>query len=164
MRDMFKDADLFQGLSPEGTRQLSAIGRSRSVAAGDYLFLLGDSAECLYLVTEGTVELCLPMTLGGIVKDIPVESATAGKALGWSALVKPYRFTLSARAAGPVQVIGFPRSELQKLFDAAPDVGHRFLANLSELVGVRLLTFQALWVRELQRTLLAESQHHGDAR
>jgi CRP-like cAMP-binding protein len=163
MHEVLKDADLFQGLSLDAIRRLSAIGRSRDLAAGDYLFLLGDSAECLYLVAKGTVELCLPMSLSGVVKDIMVESAIAGKALGWSAMVKPYRFTLSARAAEPAEVIGFPRGELQQLFDAAPDLGNRFLANLSELVGLRLLTFQALWVRELQRALLTESRHRPDA-
>lgn len=163
MQEVLKDADLFQGLNPDSLRRLSGIGRSRVLATGDYLFLLGDSAECLYVVAWGTVDLCLPMSLGGAVKDIPVESATAGRALGWSALVKPYRFTLSARAAEPTEVIGFPRGELQELFSAAPDLGNRFLANLSELVGLRLLTFQALWVRELQRALLQESQHRPAA-
>lgn len=163
MRDVFKDADLFRGLSPEGIRRISAIGRTRILAPGEYLFLLGDSAECLYVVAAGTVELCLPMSLGSIVKDILVESATVGKALGWSALVKPYRFTLSARSAGQAEVIGFPRGELEDLFDAFPEAGVRFLANLSELVGVRLLTFQALWVRELHQALVAESQHQAGA-
>lgn len=159
MHDVLRDADLFQGMSPDGIRRLSAIGRSRVLAAGDYLFLLGDHAECLYVVAAGSVDLCLPMSLRGVVRDIPVESATVGKALGWSALVKPYRFTLSARAAEPAEVIGFARGELQGLFDVAPEVGNRLLANLSELVGVRLLTFQALWVRELQRALDAESEY-----
>lgn len=164
MHDVLKDVDLFRGFNLDGIRRLSAIGRSRSLAAGDYLFLLGDSAECLYVVARGTVDLCLPMSLSGVVKDIPVESATAGKALGWSALVKPYRFTLSARATGPAEVIGLPRCELQQLFGFAPELEIRFLANLSEFVGLRLLTFQMLWVRELQRALLAESPHRPDAR
>jgi CRP-like cAMP-binding protein len=164
MHEVLKDADLFQGFNLGDLGKLSAIARSRILSEGDYLFLLGDNAECLYVVVKGTVELCLPMALGGIVKDIPVESASAGKALGWSALVKPYRFTLSARASEPAEVIGFPRAALEQLINASPDLGNRFLANLSELVGLRLLTFQALWVRELQRTLLAESQHRTDAR
>lgn len=163
MHDVFKDSDLFQGFSLDDIERLSAIGRSQSLAAGDYLFLLGDHAECLYVVASGTMELCLPMSLRGIVKDIPVESATAGRALGWSALVKPYRFTLSARASEPTEVIGFPREALQQLFGDAPGLGNRFLANLSELVGLRLLTFQALWVRELQHALLAESPRRADA-
>lgn len=163
MHEVLKDADLFQGCNLDDIRRISAIGRSRVLAAGDYLFLLGDRAECLYVVARGTVDLCLPMALGGIVKDIPVESADAGKALGWSALVKPYRFTLSARAVEPAEVIGFARCDLQQLFDAAPEVGNRLLTNLSGLVGLRLLTFQALWVRELQRALLTESQHRPGA-
>lgn len=164
MDDVLGDADLFQGFNRQDIRRLWPVGRSRSLAAGDYLFLLGDAAECLYIVARGTVDLCLPMPLGGTVKDILVESATAGKALGWSALVRPYRFTLSARASEAAEVIGFPRGELQQLFAVAPDIGNRFLANLSELMGLRLLTFQALWVRELQRALVAESDRRTGKR
>jgi CRP/FNR family cyclic AMP-dependent transcriptional regulator len=163
MHDVLKDADLFEGFSVDGILRLSKIGRWRVLAAGEYLFLLGDTADCLYVVASGTVDLCLPMTLRGVVKDIPVESASPGKALGWSALVKPYRFTLSARAAEPAEVIGFPRAEMHQLFAGAPDLGNRLFANLAELVGVRLLTVQALWVRELQRALETESQYRAEA-
>lgn len=161
MERVFSEADLFRGLSLADVGRLAEIGRTRALAAGDYLFLLGDSADFLYVVAKGAVDLCLPMTVGAVVKDIPVESATTGKALGWSALVKPYRFTLSARATEATEVIGFPRSDLQRLFDASPELGKRFLGNLTELVGVRLLTFQALWVRELQRAVLTESNKRG---
>ena len=160
MDSVLMTAELFQGLRTSGIERLFAIGRTRSLANGEYLFLLGDSAECIYVVTSGTVHLCLPLMVGGVVSDVPVEAATAGKALGWSALVKPYRFTLSARAANESTVIGFPRAELQQLFDREPDLGRRFLANLSELVGLRLVTFQALWVRELQQAVLAEAQRN----
>lgn len=164
MYDVLKEADLFEGFSVDAILKLSAIARWRVLAAGEYLFLLGDTAECLYVVASGTVDLCLPMTLNGVVKDIPVESATPGKALGWSALVKPYRFTLSARAAQPAEVMSFARAELQRLFEAAPELGNRLFSNLAELVGLRLLTVQALWVRELQRALESESLHRVEAR
>jgi hypothetical protein len=48
------------------------------------------------------------------------------------------------------------------VFDAAPAVGYRFVSRLAEVVGFRLLTFQALWVRELQRAVLAETQHRAN--
>lgn len=157
MHEVFTHTELFHGFSLDDIWRLAAIGRTRDLDAGDYLFLLGDTAECVYVVASGTMELCLPMRVGGTVRDVRVETATAGRALGWSALVRPYRLTLSARAAEATTVIGFPRSELQVLFEAAPGLGTRFLANLAELVGVRLLTFQTLWVRELQHAVLAES-------
>jgi CRP-like cAMP-binding protein len=157
MDELLAQAELFEGLSRDGVRRLSEIARSRSLAAGEYLFLLGDDADHLYIVVSGNVELCFPMSLHGTVKDITVESAAGGQLLGWSALVKPYRFTLSARAAEPSVVVGFLRQDLMQLFETAPEIGYRFVTKLCELVGVRLLRFQALWVRELQRTLLNET-------
>jgi CRP/FNR family cyclic AMP-dependent transcriptional regulator len=159
MHEALTQSELFQDLSGEAVRRLAAIGRTRSLDAGEYLFLLGDSAEYLYVVVKGKVDLCCPVPLRGAVKDVPVESMGAGKLLGWSTVVRPYRFTLSARAAEPSEVVGFPRQSLLELFQTAPEIGYGFFTKLSELVGIRLLTFQALWVRELQRALLAETEH-----
>lgn len=157
MQELPAHTELFDGLEAGSLRRLAAIGLSRTLEAGDYLFLLGDRADVLYVVARGQVDLCFPMTIGGVVKDIPVESVPAGKALGWSALVQPYRFTLSARAAEQSDVLGFPRSELLQVFDESPAVGYHVLGRIAEIVGFRLLTFQALWARQLQRSILAES-------
>lgn len=151
MEGLLKQAELFEGLNDEGRRRVSGIGRQRTLRAGEYLFLLGDNASDFYVVTSGKVDLCFPMPLRGEVKDISVESVGVGQALGWSALVKPYRFTLSARATEPSEVVGFARRSLMELFEAEPGIGQAFFMRISELVGIRLATFQALWVRELQR-------------
>lgn len=156
MREFLSRPELFPGLDACGVERLAALGRTRSLGAGEYLFLLGDNADDFYLVIRGTMELCFPMSLRGAVKDISVESVGQGEILGWSALVKPYRFTLSARAAQPSEVLAFARRELLTLFQSEPAVGYAFLTKLSEVVGLRLLTFQALWARGLQQLLEAE--------
>lgn len=158
MNELLSRAELFENLGLEGIRRLSTIGQTRTLAEGEYLFLLGDNADYLYVVTRGKVDLCFPMSLRTVVQDVPVESAGPGKLVGWSAMVKPYRFTLSARAAEDSQVVGFRRHDLQQLFTSSPEIGLRLLTKLSEIVGIRLLMFQALWARELQRALLAESE------
>lgn len=149
---------LFEGLSDEGRRRLAAVVRRRTLATGEYLFLLGDNASDFFVVVKGKVDLCFPMRLRGVLKDFSVESVDVGQALGWSALVKPYRFTLSARATEPSEVICLSRHDLLELFEADPGVGYAFLTKVSEVVGIRLLTFQALWARELQRALESETQ------
>lgn len=151
MVELLRQAELFEDLSDEGLRRVSGIAHPRTLRAGEYLFLLGDDASDFFVVTRGNVDLCFPMPLRGQVKDIPVESVGVGKALGWSALVKPYRFTLSARATEPSELVSFPRRSLMELFDSDPQTGRAFFMRISELVGIRLVTFQALWVRELQR-------------
>ncbi len=161
MDELLRQSDVFQGLAGDEIRRLSAVARPQTLRAGEYLFLLGDHAGSLYIVLKGKVDLCFPMPLGGTVKDITVESATAGRSLGWSALVRPYRFTLSARATESSLVAAFARHDLLQLFDADAHIGRTLLTRISELVGIRLLTVQALWARELQRTLATETERRA---
>jgi hypothetical protein len=50
-------------------------------------------------------------------------------------------------------VIAFSRDVLQAHFAAHPAVGYTICLNLSTIVGKRLHLFQAMWLREMQRTV-----------
>ncbi|MCX6539387.1 MAG: Crp/Fnr family transcriptional regulator [Acidobacteria bacterium] len=152
MHDQIRAAELFNGLSAGRVQRLAAIGRVLTLRSGEYLFLLGDSAQYASVVTSGLVDLCCPISFGGVVKDITVEAAGPGKTVGWSALVKPFRFTLSARAARASEVIAFARPELLQVFAGDPEIERVVLGRVSELMANRLTMFQALWMRELLRT------------
>lgn len=76
-----------------------------------------------------------------------------GSTLGWSALIKPYRFTLSARAAEPAKVAALTRPDLLRVLEADCRTGEKFMFHLAEIIGRRLLIIQALWARELQRAV-----------
>ena len=151
-------AELFAGLSPASVHRLATIARVTSLRAGEYLFLLGDSAQYVSLVRSGLIELCFPISMGGVVKDIAVETVGRGSTIGWSAMVKPYRFTLSARAAETSEVVAFARQDLHTLFLTDAAAQRTVVDGISELMANRLATFQALWARELMRTLSAGSQ------
>jgi CRP-like cAMP-binding protein len=151
MEQLQQRTELFDGLSQGELQRLAEVGSHQVLREGEYLFLLGENAIALHVVTKGNIDLCFPMPLGGTVKDLCVESVGVGKALGWSALVKPYRFTLSARATEPSEVMSFPRRALVELFEHEPRIAQTFFMRISELIGIRLATFQALWVRELRR-------------
>jgi CRP/FNR family cyclic AMP-dependent transcriptional regulator len=153
MYELLRQAELVQGMSADQVRRLAVLGHLRNLPEGEYLFLLGDAAQDLCVVVAGQMNLCFPIRIGGVTKNLTVESVGAGKTVGWSALVKPYRFTLSARATEPTDVVAFPRQDLLHLFDSDPGIGCVLLSRVSELVGGRLSSFQALWARELQRRL-----------
>ncbi len=163
MDQPLKQAELFDGFDDEGIRRLSEIGRPKTLRAGEYLFLLGEDAASFYVVVRGKVDLCFPMPVGGDIKDISVETVDTGQALGWSALVKPYRFTLSARATEPTEVLSFARRSLMEWFETEPRLGYVFFMRLSELVGIRLETVQALWARELQRLVERSAEGQGSS-
>lgn len=151
--DPLRNSELFSGIEPAVQTHLVAIARRQALARGEYLFLLGDHADRLFVLLEGRMEVCCLLTLGGAVKDIAVETIEPGGTLGVSALVRPYRFTLSARAAEKSELASFARKELLDMLDSDPRVGFAFMRRLTEVLGRRFLTMQALWGRELQRSL-----------
>lgn len=153
METTLERSELLQGLDEDLCARLRAIARTQRLDTGGYLFLLGDAASQLYVVLEGRLDVCFPFSIGGAMSDIAVESILPGSALGWSAFVKPHRFTLSARAAEPSAVAAFPRDELDNLLQQDCRRGLAFTRRITELVGARLVKMRALWARELQRSL-----------
>jgi CRP/FNR family cyclic AMP-dependent transcriptional regulator len=146
-------ASIFGELSDSEAARLIAVARSQQCQMGECLFLLGDYADRLYVVVTGRVELTFPLSFGGEVRDVPVESKTPGSVLGWSALVKPHRLTLSARAAETSTLATFLRQDMLRVFQAEPHIGYAVMRHIAEVVGRRLLQVQALWARELQRAV-----------
>jgi len=148
-----RNAAIFGELHDAEVEHLITVARPHQCHTGEFLFLLGDHADRLYVVLSGKMELTFPLSFDGVVRDVPVESKTPGNALGWSALVKPHRLTLSARAAESCELAAFLRQDLLRVFEAEPRIGCVVMRHLAEVVGRRLLQVQALWARELQRAV-----------
>lgn len=153
MQDLLSRSELFADVDPEVQSKLFALAGRRSLAKGEYMFLLGDHADTVNVVLEGRVEICFPLSIQGSVKDVAVESIDVGRAFGLSAMVKPYRFTFSARAAEKTELATFARADLLKLAQEEPRVGCAFMSRLADVLGRRFLTMRTLWAREMQRSI-----------
>lgn len=151
--DAIRRTEVFEGLGSPQIEKLLSIARAASFEKGRCLFLLGDHADRLYVVLNGAVELTFPLSIGGAMLDVSVETKPPGAMLGWSALVRPYRYTLSARAAEPCDLASFLRTDLLRLFEEDAGTGHAIMSHISEVIGRRLLQVQALWAREVQRAV-----------
>ena len=150
--------ELLNGISSTEAEQVLKLGTRIVILAGTSLFRLGDPADRLFLVDRGRIKLTLPMSVRGREEDIFVEERAPGQAVGWSALIPPYRFTLTATAAlYDAEVIALPREELLKYFAGNPVAGQKIALNLAVVVGHRLHLFQTMWLREVQRTVEAHS-------
>lgn len=145
------NADLLKGLDEEQAARVLALGRRMVLTAGAELFHLGDAADCIYVVVRGRLRLTLPMQVRSRDEDVMVEERSAGQTVGWSALIPPYRFTLTASAPLETEIIALPREALSTFCAEHPDTGYAVSVNLASIVGQRLQLFQAMWVREIQR-------------
>jgi CRP-like cAMP-binding protein len=150
---LYDQTELLRDLTAEETQQVLALGSRITVPSGASLFRLGDAAERLFLIERGRITLTLPMRIHGKEEDVVVEERSSGQAVGWSALIPPYKFTLAATAPLETEVIALPRESLRKYFAANPATGYKITLNLAVVVGHRLQLFQAMWLREMQRTV-----------
>ncbi len=150
--------ELLNELSSVEVEQVLALGTRLIVPSGTSLFRLGDPADRLFLTERGRIRLTLPMQIRGREEDIFVEESSPGQTVGWSALIPPYRFTLTATASQhEAEVIALPREMLLDYLAANPAAGYKITLNLSVVIGHRLQLFQTMWLREMQRTLEARS-------
>ncbi len=156
--------ELLNGLSDTEIDQVLALGTKMTVPCGASLFRLGDTADRIFLTTRGRIRLTLPMQVRGRQEDILIEENSPGQTVGWSALIPPHRFTLSATAPLETEVIALPREALRAYFETAPAVGYKISMNLATVVGHRLQMVQAMWLREMQRTVELRSASLGSAR
>ena len=146
--------ELLNGLSSAEAEQVLQLGTRMMVPSGMSLFQLGDAADRLFLVERGQIKLTLPMRVRDREEDVFVEERSPGQAVGWSALIPPYRFTLTATAGlVDAEVIALPRQELLNYFAANPVAGYKIALNLAVMIGHRLQLSQTMWLREMQRTV-----------
>ena len=151
--EALKDAELFAGLSEAQRRTVAALARERRASAGETVLRLGDQADAFYFILRGRVELLFPLTVMGETKEVRFRSLETGHTLAWSALVQPYRLTMSARASTDVEMLGFERAQLEEVFRAQPAIGLTVMSNLAGVVAARFHELLALWVREVQRNV-----------
>ena len=151
--ETLRNAELFGGLSEEQRRTVAALAGERRAAAGETLFRLGESAEALYVIRRGRVDLTFPLQVMGETREVRFQSLEAGRTLAWSALVPPHRLTLSASATTDLELLVMERRRILALLDEQPPIGQVVMSNLAGVVAARFHELLALWVREVQRNV-----------
>lgn len=155
--------ELLNGLSEAEAAQVLSLGRPITLASGDPLFRMGDSADSLFLIVRGRIRLTLPMPVLGQEQDVLIEERSPGQTVGWSALVPPYHFTLSATAPLETEVIALPREVLREFCECLPEIGYKIAVNLAVVVANRLQMVQTMWLREIQHVVELKSSYAGAA-
>jgi CRP/FNR family transcriptional regulator, cyclic AMP receptor protein len=143
--------DLLTGLSEEEVERVLSLSCRITLTSGSELFHMGAPADRIYLIVRGRIKLTLPMQVRGREQEVLVEERGPGQTVGWSALIPPYRFTLTATAPLETEVRALSREALREHFAASPEAGYAVSLNLAAVIGQRLQLFQAMWLREMER-------------
>ncbi len=128
---------LLTGLSPEQEELVKRSGALKHLHAGDSIFAEGDTAEGLYVILSGMVEVYRTDSGGA---DHRLNLLGAGDVLGEMGLLTDIeRRTASARATEPTELLfldGNPIKALKRV--GSPEASLLLFKNLTRLLGDRL--------------------------
>lgn len=147
---LLRDTKLFKFCSDQELEKLAAIAVAESYPAGTLLYKEGDPAHHVYIVEEGKVFLEMKTEMGPSrpPMQVTVDVITRGEAMGWSAIVEPYVYTLGALAMEDCKLAAIESGKMRELCDADPALGYRIMKGAAKLLAVRLNHTRILLVGE----------------
>ena len=139
---ILKRSEVFLGLDDADLRKIASLPSCREVAfqPGEIVFRGGEEAKYLYVLKGGEIDLTtgVPTRPGAVAEGLVVDRITTGGFFGWSALVPPHIYILSAVCRKPSEAVAIDGAELMALFESDYHTGYRVFQSLSHVIGARL--------------------------
>ncbi len=127
---------LFSRLSEPQIESVLSISREQKIKKGQWLFREDEEAQYFYLIKDGAIEL---LTVVDERIEIPIAMVrTKNGCIGIGALVPPFRYSLSARAARDSNLLVFNRADLETLKRQDPGLVCIVMNNLAQKLLERL--------------------------
>ena len=132
--------ELFQSLTGEEQEKLAPLCSDFVAIEDAVVFLEGRNSSHLYLITEGSVALqkSIRVPHAKHPRRTTIRVCRPGEAVGWSALVYQYKYTLSAVAWEPCKLISVDSKMLRRGLEMYPKIGNKVMKALSEVISRRL--------------------------
>jgi CRP-like cAMP-binding protein len=158
MVDTLKGSELFGGMDKGHLEKLAQLCRTSSYREGQFIFKEGDEAREIYVLADGRVALEMEVRPVPNRPAIPtaVEVVTEGETLGWSALVEPHIYTLSARCMTNCRLLAFNGDMLRKIMADDTSLGYELMKRLTRIISRRLADTRLRLISGLGLVLLGK--------
>lgn len=150
IKQVIRECEIFFALGDAELEKIASSALEKQYDAGTTLFNEGDSAEELFIIQEGKValQMTLPKALMPMSRRITVDMVTRDEIVGWSAIVEPYRYTLTAVCVQNVKALAISGNKLRWLLQDNHEIGYEILKELIKVVASRLDDTRHLLVSE----------------
>lgn len=126
---------LFEGIAPEGLRQLAAIAREESYRPGQVIFEEGSTGGELYLILDGKVRIS--RNVSGMGEEA-LAILGAGDAFGEMSLVDDFPRSADARVHEKCRLLVIDKDALEDLLFLQKDLAYEILWNFVKILSSRL--------------------------
>ncbi len=133
--EVLRSFPYFAGVKPESLKAVAAITEERTFPAGQPLFKEGETAQALYILRAGEVDIVYQHHVD---EGRVVDTVVAGDLIGWSSLVEPYRCTATAIPRAPGRVVRIDGPAIRSLCEQDHTLGYHLLKELAATLSRRL--------------------------
>ncbi len=135
-----RECSVFEALDDTELDRLDALTTAKEYEAGTTVFGEGSVAEALYVLESGklAIQMQIPMSQEQLSKKVTVDIVSANEVFGWSAVVVPYRYTLTAVCLEHSSVLAIDAVKLRTLLQDDIRIGYEVLSRLTGVVASRL--------------------------
>ncbi len=148
--ETLKRCELFLGLDDSDIQKIADLpsSQTREYESEEVIFHAGETANDLYVVEEGQVNLVLksPASSTQPPGESVLVTITRGGIFGWGGLVPPHIRVGSAISKGHSRAICISATELRTLFDEHPQLGYQVMNSLVKVIGSRVWNLEQLLV------------------
>ena len=116
-KQALRECQVFQRLTDDQLEKLATLCSQEVHEAGATIFQVGNTAGQLFVLEEGKVALQieLPVRQSQLRKRVTVDVIAKGELFGWSGMVEPYSYTLSAICLQRATVLAIDAAKLSSL-------------------------------------------------
>jgi CRP-like cAMP-binding protein len=127
---------LFGSLDYQVLKEVAMESKVIKVEEGEWLFYEGEKASHIYLIVEGSVELKISLDTKGATHT-GLTSLIKGQIVGWSAVVEPHIYLLSAEAMEASQLVKIEGAHLLEIMADNPKAGFKMMAYFAKVIDER---------------------------
>jgi CRP-like cAMP-binding protein len=151
IEETLRRAEVFLGLDDEDLKIIGDLPSSRQeiYKSGHILFRGGTEARDMYILEDGQIDLFVqvPLRAGDKPTRVVVDIVTKGGLFGWSALVKPNLYVLSAVCEQPSRLAVIQGDELLNLCEKNRSIGYKVFQGLSQVIGSRFRDLEQVLIK-----------------
>jgi CRP-like cAMP-binding protein len=157
--DQLKNYNFFKGFTNEELKKFAEIASEESYKAGVQIWKKGEPAGNLSLLKEGKVLMTMDTYAGPSrpPMQVTVDIVTKGDAMGWSAVVEPYIYTLGTRCIDDSQLINFNAAKVREMINKDKALGFKFMHAIAKVVAARLTHTEIILVGERGLAVLSDT-------
>lgn len=139
--NILRRSEVFLGLPNEALFKIvSQVNcHTRTCETDEVIFNAGDIAKEIFVLECGQVNLIIsnPLPKLSYVQAV-MDTVYTGGTFGWSSLIAPYTYTVTARCVVATKVLAINGAELIRFLNNETAIGYEVMKTLNHIVGLRL--------------------------